>query len=94
MALYRYVSHEHTDEKGVVWENIGPETEETPCVRCGGEAFPQVCPGDGRSHHHGCVHTVVGRLDPVCNRCYPHVVAEWETAKDIRELPEVTSDSP
>jgi hypothetical protein len=57
------------------------------CERCGEEAQPHVCPGDGRLHHHGCVHTFADDLIPVCNECIEEVGAEWQQARTIRALP-------
>jgi hypothetical protein len=65
------------------------ETEEVPCYLCGGPANRQVCPGDGRYHHHGCVHLPErngnehwrGGLEAVCNGCFPLVEAEWQLVR-------------
>jgi hypothetical protein len=75
--LYRYLLHDMGDGTS----RIGPELEATPCVLCGGESSPQYCPGDGRSHHHGCVHRPNDSLDPVCSKCISLVEAEWGLAK-------------
>jgi hypothetical protein len=84
MALHRFKLREGTDSDGrpVTW--IGPETEETPCELCGAEAHRQICPGDGRPHHHGCVHTVDRKLIPVCNDCIAKVDAEWTAHRKAR----------
>lgn len=79
MALYKYVLHEaqEPDADGNRWMQIGPETEEERCYLCGEEAHANWCPGDGRSHHHGCVHTPEGGLEAVCRSCHPKVEQAW-----------------
>ena len=85
MALFKYVLHEsEPDADGMVWLKAGPETEEIRCYICGGESVPNVCPGDGRYHHHGCVHTAQGGLEGVCANCIPTVEADWTARKLLR----------
>lgn len=79
--LYRFTSTETIGDDGRPVINIGPDVEPTPCTRCGSESFGNVCPGDGRYHHHGCVHTVDGGLEPLCHDCIKVVDEEWETAR-------------
>ena len=71
--LKRYVSHD-TIRNGQRYCIVGPELEDTPCVRCGGESVSNVCGSDGRYHHHGNVHLDIGRgeydLVPLCNSCH------------------------
>ena len=81
MAIYRFKVIEHGGGRFT----ISDETEEVPCYLCGGEARRQICPGDGRYHHHGCVHLPSaggrGGLEAVCNDCFPLVEAEWQLAR-------------
>lgn len=85
MALYQYVLHEgEPDENGMCWLQVGPETEEIRCYICQGEAVPNVCPGDGRYHHHGCVHTPGGGLEGVCKNCIDTVEADWTAHRNVR----------
>lgn len=80
--LYRYALHDQGNGKFT----IGPELEATPCVFCGGESHPQTCPGDGRPHHHGCVHRPGPKdgLDPVCRDCIRLVEDEWKAARRVK----------
>jgi hypothetical protein len=52
------------------------------CERCGAEAGGNVCPGDGRYHRHGAIHTVDGGLELVCAQCAQTIADEW-TANEI-----------
>lgn len=87
--IRRYKTIETVDEKGTTWVSPTDETEEVPCYLCGGEAFKQTCPGDGRYHHHGLCHlpertgneSYRGGLEAVCNDCYPLVAAEWQLVR-------------
>lgn len=48
------------------------------CERCDARpARGQVCPGDGRYHHHGRVHTVTDGLELVCDACRQTIADEW-----------------
>lgn len=83
MAIYRHKTQDVTDEDGREWLQVSDELEEVPCYLCDGEARRQVCPGDGRYHHHGCIHLPegAGGLGAVCDECYPIVEAEWALAR-------------
>jgi hypothetical protein len=56
---------------------FGPELQDDPCCRCGAESVVNICPGDGRLHHHGRVHTKNGGLEAVCSKCIEDVRKEW-----------------
>jgi hypothetical protein len=58
----------------------------TPCDRCGEEGRPQVCPGDGRYHHHGCVHTASGGFQWLCDPCRQTAADEWTARKLLNEI--------
>jgi hypothetical protein len=78
--LYEYVTHERPDGSFVV----GPELREVPCERCGAESRPNGCAGDGRTHHHGRVHTLDGGLQALCLRCAATAADEWNARKTAR----------
>jgi len=81
--LKSYRTHESPpDAEGVVWMISGPEIDDVPCQRCGGESVPNICEGDGRYHHHGRVHTVAGGLEALCRPCATVTAAgEWEARR-------------
>lgn len=81
MALYEHVTTERTDADGFTWIDVSDELVEVRCARCAEEAFPQVCPGDGRYHHHGCVHTSAGGFEAVCDDCAKTVDREWTESR-------------
>ncbi len=56
---------------------IGPETEDVPCAWCGGESNVEICPSDGRVHHHGQIHRPGGALDACCDNCIETARQEW-----------------
>jgi hypothetical protein len=63
------------------------------CERCGKPGQPQVCPGDGRYHHHGEVHTVSGCLQWVCDLCCQTVADEWSAQKLLRQIERTNNDN-
>lgn len=62
-------------------------TDQWTCERC--EDKPgrrQVCPGDGRYHHHGGVHTADEKLLYVCDDCRQRIADEWTALRLCREV--------
>jgi hypothetical protein len=55
-----------------------------PCDRCGQQAWPNPCPGDGSEHHHGRVHIKGGGLQAVCHECWKQVYDEWNPGEALR----------
>lgn len=70
-------TYEYTDGDGVTWLRPTGEWEDDPCVICGGESVPNVCPGDGRLHHHGKVHTADNGFVALCDNCIIAIDMEW-----------------
>lgn len=50
-----------------------PNCMERPAAR-------QVCAGDGKYHHHGCVHTIDGHLARLCDECMEADRKAWAAA--------------
>jgi hypothetical protein len=54
---------------------------------CMARGRPRSCPGDGRLHHHGAIHTITGSaLDLgdwgwLCDQHFAIAEAEWTTAR-------------
>ncbi len=63
-----------------------------PCERCGADGRTNVCPMDGRYHHHGCVHTPEGGLEWLCRDCTAEIAMDLAVLRrhreEIRALPE------
>ncbi len=48
---------------------------------CGHQGRPNICEGDGRSHHHGRVHTKAGGLEWLCGTHYQMDAASWRDGR-------------
>ncbi len=83
--LYRYKT-EKRQEGNVTHISYLDELEPVPCERCGAESKVNICEGDGRVHHHGCVHTVEGRLLALCHECGEKATEDWRKARAGRNV--------
>lgn len=57
-------------------------------VECGQPGNPRVCPGDGRYHHHGMIHTRpdtaldLGSWDWLCDEHFAVAKREWAEGRE------------
>lgn len=59
---------------------------ETKCSRCDEPSVANVCPADGRAHHHGGIHSVDSGLERVCEKHAQTIADEWDAQRLLNEV--------